>query len=116
MAWEEIKTGSIGRFVKWSECESGPVVEGRYAGRFPSSYSTEESNQDGFVIEGDDEKVVLNHAARLDGLFKTIREGDLVKVSYGGKKIVGKSDKPSHQFTVLIDREASVPSKKELPF
>jgi hypothetical protein len=70
--------------------ESGTVVEGTYAGATPNKF---DENRSDYNLRGEDGTlIILAQTASLANQFSKVQVGDLVQVTYNGKKSITRKN------------------------
>lgn len=103
MAFKEVST--VRKYYKLKECKAGQVLaEGTYQGTEISKFDKPQ-----YLFSCGDETVVLNGSGNLPHAMKTVKEGDLVRITYKGTKPLDKGHKfagtECHQFSVAVDTD-----------
>ena len=88
----------------WAHKNEGDTLEGVLISRIPAYKENKVSAR--YYIENPDGKYMVWGAADLDDKMAQVKIGDYVRLTYHGKKDIGKG-KTLHKFTVEVDDEVA---------
>ena len=100
--WQPVGSTSGATLIRWSDVETGTVMEGIYRGTVTSAYDPLA------VVDTESGTLLLPRPKVLKDKLKDVQEGTLVRIEYRGK-VEGKSGFPYHQFEVSIEANINAP-------
>ena len=107
MAFEEVKGSSV-TFFNPKELAKGQEIVGYYTNTVANANSKYKGSCTHYFKGEDGNRLGVSGTGQLNALIKSIAPGTLTKLTYNGKKDLGKGGNPAHDFTIAVDKSNTI--------